>query len=270
MLILAATPIGNLGDASPRLAQVLASASLIVAEDTRMIHKLMKALEITTSATVLAANEHSEASVASRVLDVAAESDVVVVSDAGMPAISDPGYVLSSGARTRGIPITVIPGPSAGLSALAASGLPTDRFVHEGFIPKKGRSGYFASLAQEPRTMIFFESPHRLAATLRDAAAVFGDDRAACVARELTKMFEQIERGTLGHLAHTFAEGTKGEVVLIVAGKPSGAHSLEDALEDVGALVAEGMKLTAACASVAKESGIPKGELYRASLERGA
>ena len=118
--------------------------------------------------------------------------------------------------------------------------------------------------------MIFFESPHRLAATLRDAAAAFGDDRAACVARELTKMFEQIERGTLGHLAHTFAEGTKGEVVLVVAGKPSGAHSLEDALEDIGALVAEGMKLTAACARVAKESGIPKGELYRASLERGA
>ena len=270
MLILAATPIGNLGDASPRLAQALASADLIVAEDTRMVIKLMRALGITTEANIMAANEHTEASVAKVVLDTALTESVVVVSDAGMPAISDPGYVLASGARQRNIPITVIPGPSAGLSALAASGLPTDRFVHEGFIPKKGRQGYFRSLENQTRTMIFFESPHRLAASLRDAAEVFGREREACVAREITKMFEEIARGTLAELALHFAEGAKGEVVVVIAGRAADSMSLDDGVAEVARLVAEGMKLTAACAQVAKDSGLAKGELYRASIPSGA
>ncbi|MDA3003406.1 MAG: 16S rRNA (cytidine(1402)-2'-O)-methyltransferase, partial [Actinomycetota bacterium] len=205
MLILAATPIGNLGDATPRLAEALASADLLVAEDTRVLRKLMGALGITSDAPVRSANEHTEGAVAEEIWTLATTGDVLVVSDAGMPAISDPGFVLARGARERGIPISVIPGPSAGLSALAVSGLPTDRFIHEGFVPKKGRVGYFETLQSEPRTLIFFESPHRLHDMLLDAASVLGNNREACVAREITKMFEEIARGTLAELAEHFS-----------------------------------------------------------------
>jgi 16S rRNA (cytidine1402-2'-O)-methyltransferase len=268
VLILAATPLGNLGDASPRLVETLRTADLIVVEDTRMTKKLMSMLDIDSSAPMLVANEHSEAGVIGRVLEAAAHSDVVFVSDAGMPGISDPGYAVVAAARARaaGVAVTIIPGPSAGISALALSGLPTDRFVHEGFIPRKGRKGYFESLATQERTMVFFESPHRLASTLTDAASVFGPDREACVARELTKMFEEVAWGTLEELAHRFAQGTKGEVVVVIAGKPAGATGIDEALAQVEGLITDGVKRSDACARVAKATGMPKRALYSASI----
>lgn len=270
MLILAATPIGNLGDASPRLREGLQNADLIVAEDTRVLRKLLGALGITTTARILSANEHSESSVAAEVWRVATEGDVVVVSDAGMPAISDPGFVLARGARDQGIPISVIPGPSAGLAALAVSGLPTDRFVHEGFPPKKGRIGFFSRLSGETRTMVFFESPHRVHEMLQDASEVFGPDREACVARELTKMFEEVARGTLAELAAHFSGDVKGEIVVVIAGHSSNPISREDSIERVKQLVASGMRRSEAAALVAKETGRAKSELYKESVEDSA
>jgi 16S rRNA (cytidine1402-2'-O)-methyltransferase len=266
VLILAATPIGNLGDASPRLLQALSEADVVVCEDTRVLGKLMSALGVHSDASVLCAQEHSEGVVAAEVWKAAETGTVVVVSDAGMPAISDPGFLLARGARERGIPISVIPGPSAGVAALAISGLPTDRFIQEGFVPKKGRLNYFESLLGEPRTMIFFESPHRLAAMLRDAIAVFGPDRGAAVAREMTKMFEEIVRGTLQELADHFQGPTKGEVVVVIAGAPAMTVDMAGALARVRDLVASGMRRAEACALTAKETGIPKGTLYRESV----
>ena len=270
MLILVATPIGNLSDASPRLKEALASADLLVAEDTRVLRTLMGALGVSNDAPVRVAHEHNEESMAEEIWAVAETGDVVVVSDAGMPAISDPGFVLARGARQRGIPISVIPGPSAGLSALAVSGLPTDRFLHEGFVPKKGRRGYFEALQTEPRTMVFFESPHRLHATLEDAASVFGPDREACVVRELTKMFEEIARGTLAELAQHFSGTVKGEIVVVVGGAPAGSVSLDDALTKVTELVESGMRRTEACQVIAQETGIAKSTLYKASVGESA
>jgi 16S rRNA (cytidine1402-2'-O)-methyltransferase len=270
VLILAATPLGNLGDATPRLREALATADLLVAEDTRVLHKLMTALGVSNSAPVRSAHEHSEGAAAEDIWRVAATGTVVVVSDAGMPAISDPGFLLARGARERHIPISVIPGPSAGLSALAVSGLPTDRFLHEGFVPKKGRTGYFEALRHETRTMVFFESPHRLHAMLLDAASVLGPAREACVARELTKMFEEIARGTLQELAEHFSGTVKGEIVVVIAGAHATEVGLPEALASVSALVASGMRRAEACQVVAKETGIPKSTLYKESVEHSA
>jgi 16S rRNA (cytidine1402-2'-O)-methyltransferase len=266
VLIVAATPIGNLGDASPRLREALRTADIIVAEDTRVAKSLIRALEVTSRATFHSANEHSEAAGVAHILSEAMTSDVLLISDAGMPLVSDPGYVLMSEARRRSIPVSVIPGPSAGLSALAISGLPTDRFIHEGFIPKKGRPSYLQGLAREQRTLIFFESPHRLGATLLEMALAFGGSREACVVRELTKMFEEVAWGTLEELAERFSGSVKGEIVVVVAGAPAATGTMHDALALVAALIAEGIKRSEACATVAKDVGIPKGELYRASL----
>jgi 16S rRNA (cytidine1402-2'-O)-methyltransferase len=193
-------------------------------------------------------------------------ADVLFVSDAGMPGISDPGYALVKAARDANVPLSIIPGPSSGISALAVSGLPTDRFVHEGFIPRKGRKTYFESLAGEPRTMVFFESPHRLGDALGDAAEIFGSERPACVVRELTKLFEQVAWGTLGELAEQFAQGVKGEIVLVVGGKPRDEADIDDGVTQVAALMAQGVKRSDACAQVAKETGLAKRELYSASI----
>ena len=266
MLILAATPIGNLGDASKRLAEAFATADLIVAEDTRVTKKLLAKLEIQHHARFVVANEHSEDDVIEQALKTSLSADVLFVSDAGMPGISDPGYALVKAAREANVPLSIIPGPSSGISALAVSGLPTDRFVHEGFIPRKGRTGYFQSLAHEPRTMVFFESPHRLGDALSDAAEVFGADRPACVVRELTKLFEQVAWGTLGELAEQFDEGVKGEIVVVVGGKPREEANIEDAVVQVASLMADGVKRSDACAQIAKETGLTKRELYAVSI----
>jgi 16S rRNA (cytidine1402-2'-O)-methyltransferase len=266
MLIVAATPIGNLGDHTPRLIEALTSAALIVAEDTRTTKKLMAALGIETSADFLPLHEHNEGDQVDRVLAVAATSPVVLVSDAGMPGISDPGFVLVREAHLRSITVSPLPGPSAVISALSASGLPTDRFSFEGFIPKKGKSGALAALATEKRTMVFFESPHRLSDTLQVMVAVFGPDRRATVARELTKMFEEVRTDSLHNLAAHFAEGTKGEVTLVVEGFHGSEVSLEQAVDDARRRVDAGERASDVAREIAKETGHSKRELYSALL----
>ena len=266
MLLIAATPIGNLKDATPRLIEALENADLIVAEDTRVAKSLIKALQISTHANFLSANEHSEASQADAIITQSIDALVVLVSDAGMPLVSDPGYVLVSRARERGVPVSVLPGASAGLAALAVSGLPTDRFVHEGFVPKKGRISYLQSLAGERRTMVFFESPHRIHSALSDMAEVFGADRPACVARELTKFFEEVAWGTLSELAERFSSGARGEIVVVVGGATSDSGDPSQAIARVASLMAGGMKRSEACSLVAKETGIPKSQLYIQSV----
>jgi len=266
MLVLAATPIGNIGDASKRLKEALSEADLLVAEDSRVLKKLMVALHVTNPAKILVLNEHTEQKLLGHVWTAAANGFVLVVSDAGMPTINDPGFGLVRGAHERGILVSVVPGPSAGLTALAASGLPTDRFCHEGFVPRKGRVQYFESLRNEARTMIFFESPNRLARSLNDAILVFGDEREACVAREITKIYEEIVKGSLSELREYFSQPTKGEVVLIIAGERGKSASLNDALASVELLIESGLRRAEACQRVAKTTGLSRRTLYRASI----
>jgi 16S rRNA (cytidine1402-2'-O)-methyltransferase len=268
VLILAATPIGNLGDASPRLREVLVNANIIVAEDTRTTKHLLSALGLTTNAKLIALHDHNEVAKADDIVRLAHDGDVVMVSDAGMPGISDPGYVVVRTAHEQGVTVSVIPGPSAAIAALAASGLPTDRFAFEGFVPRKGLGKYFATLAREPRTLIFYESPHRLADTLVAARDAFGPDRLATVVRELSKMFEEVVRGTLAELAERFAGENRGEIVFLVAGAEVVPMSLEDAVTDVVARVASGERLKEASRAVADATGIPGRDLYSAALSR--
>ena len=270
MLVVAATPIGNLGDHTPRLVELLESADLIVAEDTRQTRALINKLGLSVSADIRPLHEHNETEVIDSVLASAARGLVVLVSDAGMPGISDPGYPLVAEAHRRGITVSVAPGPNAVIAALAASGLPTDRFCFEGFIPKKARQAWLADLAGERRTMVFFESPHRLHSTLGDMAQVFGSEREATVCRELTKKFEQISRGTLAELAEQFSGDVKGEVTLVVRGSVGPVVNFDQALERVASRIAQGHKATEATREVARETGHSKPELYRAWLERGA
>lgn len=270
MIIVAATPIGNLGDHSPRLVETLTNADLIVAEDTRHTRSLLTKLGVVTSAPLKALHEHNETDLLDTVLTVAATQDVVVVSDAGMPGISDPGYPLVAEAHRRNIPVSVIPGPNAVVAALAASGLPTDRFCFEGFVPKKGRVEALGELAGVRRTMVFFESPHRLHDTLVDMATVFGASREAAVCRELTKKFEQIVRAPLGDLVELFAGPTKGEVTLVVRGVEGPSVSFDQAVSVIGQRVAAGEKPSEAARDVARETGHPRSDLYRAWLATDA
>ena len=270
MLIVAATPIGNLGDHSPRLLEALNEAALVVAEDTRTTKKLLGALGAESHAEFVPLHEHNERDVIERVLEKAATAAVVLVSDAGMPGISDPGFALIRAAHERGIRVSPLPGPSAVTAALAASGLPTDRFSFEGFIPKKAKREAIERLRLEERTMVFFESPHRLADTLSVMTEVFGPDRQASVCRELTKMFEQVRTATLGELAQEYADGTKGEITLVVAGSHGPAMSFEDAVEHARELVASGVRAADAAREIARESGYSKRELYSALLASGA
>lgn len=270
MLFVAATPIGNLGDHTPRLVEALEQARLILAEDTRSTRSLMHKLGIETSAEVRPLHEHNESGVIERVLKTAASQPVVLVSDAGMPGISDPGYLLVAEAHRQSIPVSVLPGANAVVSALAVSGLPTDRFCFEGFVPKKGRKAALSALADEKRTMIFFESPHRLPSTLAEMAEIFGAQREATVCRELTKKFEQITRGTLAELASEFSGGVKGEVTLVVRGQQGSGVSFDQAVDMVANRVAAGEKATEATRAVARETGHSKPELYRAWLEADA
>lgn len=268
MLILAATPIGNLGDASPRLREALANAAVIVAEDTRTTNHLLKALGMTTNAKVLALHDHNEVARAADIVELARDGDVVMVSDAGMPGISDPGFIVVRTAHDKGVTVSVIPGPSAAIAALAVSGLPTDRFAFEGFVPRKSQKAYFANLSREPRTLIFYESPHRLSDSLVAARDAFGAERLATVVRELSKMHEEVVRGTLAELADRFAGNNRGEIVFLVAGAEVVPMSLDDAVSDVVARVASGERLKEASRAVADATGIPGRDLYAAALER--
>lgn len=268
MLILAATPIGNLGDASPRLREALANATVIVAEDTRTTKHLLSALGLTTSAKLIALHEHNEVAKAASIIELARDGDVVMVSDAGMPGISDPGFIVVRAAHDSGVTVSVIPGPSAVIAALAVSGLPTDRFAFEGFVPRKGQNKFFANLAREPRTLIFYESPHRLADSLVAARDAFGGTRLATVVRELSKMHEEVVRGTLAELVDRFAGENRGEIVFLVAGAEVIEMSLDDAVSDVVARVNSGERLKEASRAVADATGIPGRDLYAAALER--
>lgn len=268
MIILAATPIGNLGDASRRLVEALEAASVIAAEDTRTTQKLLTALGVANRPRLVALHDHNEKQRAVELVELAREEDVLLLSDAGMPTVSDPGYGVVAAAAAAGVLVTVIPGPSAVVTALAVSGLPTDRFTFEGFVPRKPgeRRSAFAALAREPRTMVFFESPARVAASLSDMARAFGADRRAAVCRELTKLHEEVARGTVAELAAWAEPGVRGEVVVVVAGAQSEEVPFPDAVAQVQALVASGTRLKDAAAEVAGHTGHSSRELYQAVL----
>ena len=270
MLILAATPIGNLADASPRLIEAMVESKFIAAEDTRSLLKLANSLGIKLNARLFSLHEHNEGDRLSQILEIAKDEPVLVVSDAGMPTVSDPGFLLVRAAVEANVEVTVIPGPSAVLSALAVSGLPTDRFTFEGFLPRKqgDRRKMFALLSREPRTMVFFESPHRILESLEDAVLELGADRAATVSRELTKKFEHTERGSLQHLVEWAKAEPKGEMVLVVAGAQVAEVQVSDLVEQVLALLADGAKLKEAVAEIAAAAGASKSDLYQLVLDR--
>lgn len=266
VIILAATPIGNLGDASARLIEALTNAEIIAAEDTRTTQHLLRALGIDNRPRLVALHEHNESARSAELVELARDHDVLVLSDAGMPGISDPGYPLVAAAAAAGVTVTAIPGPSAVITALAVSGMPTDRFAFEGFLPRKGRRARLDELARETRTLIFFESPHRLAESLGDLAAAFGADRRAAVCRELTKLHEEVVRGTAAELAEHFAEGARGEIVLVVTGAGGVVADPAEAVARVRELVSRGVRLKDAAAEVAAETGLSKRELYDGAL----
>jgi 16S rRNA (cytidine1402-2'-O)-methyltransferase len=270
-LVIAATPIGDPDDASPRLRSALAGADVIAAEDTRRLRRLLSALGIAGGGRLVAVYDAVERARAAGLLDeIAAGRTVVLVSDAGMPLVSDPGYPLVAGAVARGLPITVVPGPSAVTAAVAVSGLPVDRWSFEGFLPRKAgeRRSRLAQLADDRRALVLFESPRRVAATLAELATAFGVDRAAAVCRELTKTHEEVRRGSLAELA-AWAGSTEvlGEVTIVVAGAPGRAGPVDpDALEsDVRALVDRGMTRRDAVDAVAESRGVSRRVVYDAA-----
>ncbi|MBT1597907.1 16S rRNA (cytidine(1402)-2'-O)-methyltransferase [Curtobacterium flaccumfaciens] len=270
MIVLAATPIGNLGDASRRLVETLSNATVVAAEDTRTAIHLMRALGIENRPRLIALHEHNERAKASEVVELARDEDVVVLTDAGMPAISDPGFPLVEAAAAAGVTVTALPGPSAVLMALAVSGLPTDRFTFEGFPTRKAgeRRRVFQALAGEQRTMVFFESPHRLAETLADMAVGFGGDRRAAVCRELTKLYEEVRRGPLDELVTWASVGVRGEICIVVAGAAEANEeaTLDDGVRLVLERVAAGMRMKEAAAAVADATGLSKRDLYEGAL----
>lgn len=269
VLVLAATPIGDPRDAAPRLAQEIAGADVVAAEDTRRLRRLCADLGITPGGSVVSYHEHNEASRTPELVErLRGGARVVVVTDAGMPSVSDPGYRLVSAAIESGVLVTCVPGPSAVLMALAVSGLPVDRFCFEGFLPRKGgeRARALSALAGERRTMVFFEAPHRIEVSLRAMAEAFGPDRPAAVCRELTKTYEEVRRGGLAELADWAAEGVRGEITVVVGGATPRATSVEEALPGIQERVAAGERLKDVCAEVAAQTGLSKKALYDAAL----
>ena len=274
-LTLAAAPIGQPGDASPRLAAALRAAPVIAAEDTRRLRRLAASLGVQLAGRLVSYYEDVERERAATLLDeLLAGLDVLLVTEAGMPGVSDPGYRLVSAAAAAGIRVTVLPGPSAVTAALAVSGLPSDRFCFEGFPPRRPgeQARRFAELASERRTLIFFESPRRLAATLAALAGAFGAARRAVVCRELTKTHEEVRRGTLGELASWAKAGPLGEITVVVEGarQAAGPGDAGAAAAEVETRVAAGAQRNAAIAAVAKEQGLAKRELYDAVVRHRA
>jgi 16S rRNA (cytidine1402-2'-O)-methyltransferase len=275
VVVVAATPIGHPDDASPRLRHWLATADVVAAEDTRRLRRLTGTLGIEVRGRVVAHHEHNETGGsgggAGALLDeVRAGRSVLVVTDAGMPTVSDPGFRLVAAAADAGLPVSVVPGPSAVLAALAVSGLPTDRFAFDGFLPRKRgeRARALQALAGEPRTTVLFEAPHRLADMLTHAAEVLGPDRRASVCRELTKPYEEVRRGTLGDLADWARDATVlGEVTVVLEGaRPGPVATPEDLVAVVAEREATGMRTKEAVAAVAAEHGVRKNALYDAVL----
>ncbi|WP_235020041.1 16S rRNA (cytidine(1402)-2'-O)-methyltransferase [Ruania rhizosphaerae] len=268
-IVLAATPIGDPDDASVRLRGLLATADLIAAEDTRRLRALAARLEVTIGGRVVSYHEHNEAGRGEQLVQAAQDGQIVlVVTDAGMPAVSDPGYRVVRAAAEAGVPVTAAPGPSATLTAIALSGLPSDRFCFEGFLPRKAgdRERMLTALVTEQRTMVFFESPHRIEATLTAMAQVFGDTRQAAACRELTKTYEEVRRGTLADLAGWAGGEMRGEFTVVVAGAAPEVSRPEDYVAAVLERVASGERLKEAAAAVAHATGVSKRELYEAAL----
>jgi 16S rRNA (cytidine1402-2'-O)-methyltransferase len=268
-LVLAATPLGDARDASARLKEALGTADVVAAEDTRRVRALATALGVTLSARVVSYYEAVESAREPVLLDALREGrTVLLVTDAGMPSVSDPGYRLVTACVSEGMPVTCLPGPSAVTTALAVSGLASDRFCFEGFPPRKSaeRRRWLAPLVGEQRTCVFFEAPHRLAETLTDAAGMLGAERAAAVCRELTKTYEEIRRGTLGELAQWAADGVRGEITVVVAGAAAVVRDPVDLVPQVERRTASGVRLKDAVAEVAEMTGVRKKELYDAVL----
>lgn len=276
VLTVAAAPIGDPADASARLGPALAAAGLIAAEDTRRLRRLAAALGVRVSGRVVSYYDDVEARrVPGLLAELAAGQDVLLVTDAGLPGVSDPGYRLIAAAAQAGIRVTVLPGPSAVTTALVVSGLPGDRFAFEGFPSRRHgeRERRFSELAAERRTLIFFESPRRIGQTLGELAAAFGTDRRAAVCRELTKTHEEVLRGTLGELASQLSDGTLGEVTLVVAGAPAGPPgpaALAEAVAQVHGQVQGGATTRDAVAAVAAATGLRKRDLYNAAAASDA
>ena len=273
-IVLAATPIGDPSDASARLVTLLGEAQVIAAEDTRRLHRLASELGVEVTGRVVSFFDGNEASRVDELIAAAqAGALVLVVSDAGMPSVSDPGFRIVAAAVEHDVPVTVAPGPSATLTALALSGLPVDRFCFEGFLPRKAgeRSTRLGQLAEESRTMIFFEAPHRIIESLAAMTEVFGGERLASVSRELTKTYEETKRGTLSELTEWATGDVRGELTIVVAGASATelaeVRGLADAqawVTRVAELVAGGMDQKSAIASVAKDASVPKREVYDA------
>ncbi|HYH31907.1 MAG TPA: 16S rRNA (cytidine(1402)-2'-O)-methyltransferase [Pseudonocardia sp.] len=270
-LVLAATPLGDARDASERLREAMSTADVIAAEDTRRFRSLAAALGVAVRGRVISHYDAVEAARLPRLLDdVRAGRTVLVVTDAGMPAVSDPGYRLVAAAAAADLPVTCLPGPSAVTTALVLSGVPAERFCFEGFAPRRDgeRRRWLAGLVAEPRAVVFFESPHRLAETLAVAVDVLGAHRTGAVCRELTKTYEQVRRGTLGELAAFAADGpVRGEITVVLAGAaPSAAPSVESLVDAVHERVADGERLKDAVAAVAEAARVRKRDLYEAAL----
>ncbi len=271
VLVLAATPIGRVADAPPRLAEELATADVVAAEDTRRLRRLAADLGVSVRGRVVSYFEGNESARTPALVEALERGErVLLVTDAGMPSVSDPGYRLVAAAVEHDVPVTAVPGPSAVLTALAVSGLPVDRFCFEGFLPRKAgeRARRLEDLRDEPRTMVFFESPHRTAATLTAMAEAFGDDRRAAVCRELTKTHEEVRRGALDEVAAWAGGGVRGEVTVVVQGATVVAAALDR--PSLAAAVAEreaaGTRRKDAILEVARSTGLPKREVYDAVL----
>jgi 16S rRNA (cytidine1402-2'-O)-methyltransferase len=269
-LFLAATPIGNIGDASTRLCEILKTANVIAAEDSRRAHRLLADLGISTQAQIWSFYDAVEQAKSPELINrVIAGETVVVITDAGMPSVSDPGYRLVQEAIAQNVKVSVIPGPSAVLAALAISGLPVDRFSFEGFLPRKSgeRRTLCESLLHEPRTMVFFEAPHRLADSLVDLEAVFGSERKGVICRELTKTYEEVIRGTLAELSTWSNREILGEITLVIAGAaPLPETTAQEWVDLVATRVEVGETQRDAISAVARELGIPKRNVYDAVL----
>ncbi|MHB8340400.1 MAG: 16S rRNA (cytidine(1402)-2'-O)-methyltransferase [Mycobacteriales bacterium] len=271
-LVVCGAPIGNPRDASPRFAAALAGADVVAAEDTRRFRRLAAALEVTVAARVVSYFEGNERARAQELLaELAADRTVVLVTDSGMPTVSDPGYRLVAAAAAAGHLVTVVPGPSAVTAALAVSGLPSDRVAFEGFLPRRAgeRRARLAELSEERRTMVFLESPHRLAATLADLAEAFGGERPAVLARELTKTYEEVVRGNLAEIVSAARERTlRGEITLVVGGGQPLVVLYDDLLlaERVRAEEAAGSSRREALSAVAARAGVARRVVYDAVI----
>jgi 16S rRNA (cytidine1402-2'-O)-methyltransferase len=270
-LLLAGVPIGQPGDASARLREALATADVIAAEDTRRLQRLCRDLDVAPAGKVVSYFDGNESERTPRLLDsLRQDLTVLLVTDAGMPSVSDPGYRLVAAAAAEDLPVSCLPGPSAVTTALAVSGLPSDRFCFEGFLPRKPgeRRSRLASLVAERRTAVFFEAPHRLAECLKDMASVLGEQRRAVVCRELTKTHEEVRRASLGELAELFSREARGEITIVVegAGEPVVVTTPDELARLVADREATGETRKEAIAGVAVEVGVPRRDVYAAVL----